>query len=612
MVWYSGADVARHDWERGDWTMRLPMGVARLDRLKSGAPLVKDHTYDRSVDTVLGSFTEAWIEGGKGMGRVKWSDTEDALAVKRLVQSGILRFVSMELQIDDFRNVTPAGGKKPIFEATGWEPMCVAVVAVQADPGSQFMGSDHISPMPACVDDGKLALASVLARIHNRAGAVAPHGGSVNKQQLLARQAELRALLESKLAEFQALAANKPPTEDDDGKVELEGIQAKLASIARLEAETIEAAKRRPAGTAGRVEDNGEKNPWGGLGEFLSAIATSHTPGNTRDPRLYKLAASGAYEGVPADGGYLVGTEFSSDLFKRTYEKSALASRCNNVPIGAPNGMYSRPYVDETSRADGSRFGGVRVYRAAEADTVTATKPKFGRLELKLEKLMGLAYATEENLADAAQLGAIFSEAFTNEMAFKLDTEIFEGSGVGECLGIKTSPSKVSVAKETSQVAATVYAANIDKMWARMWAPSRKSAIWVVNQDLEPQLSAMFYAVKNVAGTENVGGFPVYMPNNGLSDSPYATLRGRPVIPIEQCATLGTQGDIALIDLSQYMLISKGGIQADSSMHVRFLYDEMTFRWTWRINGAPIWKAALTPKNGTNTLSPFVFLDTRA
>lgn len=165
MIWYSGADVARHDWERGDWTMRLPMGVARLDRLKSGAPLVKDHTYDRSVDTVLGSFTEAWIEGGKGMGRVKWSDTEDALAVKRLVQSGILRFVSMELQIDDFRNVTPPGGKKPIFEATGWEPMCVAVVAVQADPGSQFMGSDHISPMPACVDDGKLALASVLARI---------------------------------------------------------------------------------------------------------------------------------------------------------------------------------------------------------------------------------------------------------------------------------------------------------------------------------------------------------------------------------------------------------------------------------------------------------------
>lgn len=166
MVWYSGADVARYDWERGDWTLRLPMAAARLDRLKSGAPLVKDHSYHTSVDDVLASFTEAWIEDGKGKGRVKWSDTEDALAVKRLVQTGILRFVSMEVQIDDYTNVTPPGAKKAVFQATGWEPMCVAVVAVQADPGSQFMSSDHFSPMPRCgEDEGALALASGLARI---------------------------------------------------------------------------------------------------------------------------------------------------------------------------------------------------------------------------------------------------------------------------------------------------------------------------------------------------------------------------------------------------------------------------------------------------------------
>jgi HK97 family phage major capsid protein len=440
-----------------------------------------------------------------------------------------------------------------------------------------------------------------------------------NKQQLLARQADLRASLDGTLARVQDLAATNPPGDDDwkaygDVKAEYDAIGAKLASIAKLEAETLEAERRKvPYGAAGRVEDNGAARPWGSFGEFLGAVAAAASAGGSRDPRLAQnLAPSGASESVPADGGYLVGTEFSTDLFRRTYEQSVLASRCQQVPITAPNGSYSRPYVDETSRADGSRYGGVRVYRAAEGDTVTATKPTFGRLELKLEKLIGLAYATEENLADAAQLGAIFSEAFASEMAFKLDTEIFEGNGTGQCLGIKTTSAKVSVAKETSQAAATLLAANIDKMWARMWARSRANAVWIINQDVEPQLWSLTRVVKNVAGTENVGGAPVYVPVNGLSGSPFATLLGRPVIPIEQCATIGTQGDIALVDMSQYVLISKGGIKADSSMHVRFLYDEMAFRWTYRVNGAPIWKSALTPKNGSNTLSPFVFLDTRA
>ena len=439
----------------------------------------------------------------------------------------------------------------------------------------------------------------------------------MNKQQLLARQAELRALLDSKLAEFQALAATKPPTDEDwkpfnDGKVELEGIQTKLASIARLETETLEAAKR-PAGSAGRVEDNGAAKPWASLGEFLCAVARFDSPGaKTPDVRIQALAASGASEGVPADGGYLVGTQFSGELFKRVYDEAVLAPRCKNVPITGANGKYEGPYIDETSRVDGSRFGGVQVYWAAEADTVTATKPKIGRLDLPLQKLMGLAYATEELLEDAAQAESIISDAFVSEMAFKLDSSIYEDNGVGKCLGVKASPAAISVAKETSQVAATIVAANIEKMWSRMWAPSRARAIWVINQDVEPQLGAMHHLIKNVAGSENVGGFPIYMPATGISGAPYATLKGRPVIPIEHCATLGTLGDIALLDMSQYVLIAKGGIKADSSIHVRFIYHERAFRWTYRVNGTPAWKSALTPKNGTNTLSPFVFLATRA
>jgi HK97 family phage major capsid protein len=88
-------------------------------------------------------------------------------------------------------------------------------------------------------------------------------------------------------------------------------------------------------------------------------------------------------------------------------------------------------------------------------------------------------------------------------------------------------------------------------MWARLWARSRGNAVWYVNQEIEPLL----YTLK-------IGDKPVYIPAGGLSEVPYATLFGRPVMPLEQCSAVGEVGDILLADLSQYLLIDKGGINA--------------------------------------------------
>ena len=98
-------------------------------------------------------------------------------------------------------------------------------------------------------------------------------------------------------------------------------------------------------------------------------------------------------------------------------------------------------------------------------------------------------------------------------------------------------------------------------MWSRMWGRSRQNAVWFINQDVEPQL----YALSQIIGT---AGVQVYLPANGISGQPYGTLFGRPVIPVEYAATLGTEGDITLCDFSQYVLADKGGVQSASSMHV--------------------------------------------
>ena len=137
-------------------------------------------------------------------------------------------------------------------------------------------------------------------------------------------------------------------------------------------------------------------------------------------------------------------------------------------------------------------------------------------------------------------------------------------------------------------------------MWNRVWSRSRNNAVWFINQEIEPYL----YTLK-------IGTTTVYVPAGGLSEKPYGTLFGRPVIPLEQCSALGEVGDIILADLNQYLLIDKGGINAQSSIHVRFLYDENVFRFIYRVDGQPIWNKPLTPYKGTATQSPFVALAKR-
>lgn len=343
------------------------------------------------------------------------------------------------------------------------------------------------------------------------------------------------------------------------------------------------------------------------FGEFLLDVVRADAPenrGRALPPSLERRAASGMGESVPSDGGFLVQHDFSAELLRRAYASGVLASRVRRIQLGANSKGLRINAIDETSRADGSRWGGVTSYWVNEGDLKTASRPKLRQMELNLKKLIGLCYATDELVEDAAALGQIIMDAFADEFAFRIDDAILRGTGAAQPLGILNSPALVSVAAESGQAAGTLQAENLVKMYSRMWASSRRNAVWVYNQDVEPSLFGLALSI----GT---GGVPVFMPPGGLTANPFSTLYGLPMIPVEQAATLGTVGDVLLIDPSQYILVDKGAMKSDSSIHVRFIYDETTFRFVYRADGMPTWHSALTPANGSNTLSPYVALATR-
>lgn len=425
-------------------------------------------------------------------------------------------------------------------------------------------------------------------------------------------------------AEGRTLMAVAEPTEAQKTRIaeisaqldakanELEDITAKIALAEKFADEERAQASHVVAG-----QDRAELQPWGpevasnapareqerariiGLGEFAQAVKAAAT-GTGMDVRL-QAAAAGHGVGVGADGGFAVPNELAAGIEREMFEVGELLSRVDVREISGNAITYN--VFDETSRADGSRQGGVLGYWVDEGTAPDATKIRLAQMEMKLRKVAALGYMTEELEQDAAALGGELNRSFADELVFQVENKIYRGIGAGSPLGFLNAPCLVSVAKESGQAADTINTKNLSKMWARMPAREQMSAVWLVNVDCQPQLDQLAHIE-----TEGImqPRFVNYGPDGVL------TIKGRPVIPVEYAETLGDQGDIALVSLRRYRLIRKGGVQQNSSIHVRFTQGENTYRAIYRVDGQPVPRAAITPFKGTNTLSPFVVLDARA
>jgi HK97 family phage major capsid protein len=341
-------------------------------------------------------------------------------------------------------------------------------------------------------------------------------------------------------------------------------------------------------------------------GDYLQCVQRYVINGRM-DPRLEILNAPGNYgsEGTNADGGFAVPPDFRTAIESKIAAELSLLPRTDQV-ITTSNAV-TVPVDSNPAWAT----GGITAYWESEGAQKTTSKPLLEQLTVRANKLAVLVPVTDELLEDAPALTTYIQRKAPDKIQFKVNLAIVQGSGVGQPLGILNSPGLIVVAKETGQPPDTLVAANVLKMYSRMYAPSRANAVWLINQSIEPQLFQMFFAIKNVGGTDNVGGVPVYLPANGLAGAPYGTLFGRPVIPTESCETLGDQGDIIFCDLSQYLTVVKGGIRQDVSIHVWFDYDITAFRFVLRVGGQPWWASPVAQRDGSNTLSPFVTLAER-
>ena len=381
--------------------------------------------------------------------------------------------------------------------------------------------------------------------------------------------------------------------------------KASMEDVNKLK-EMIDNRDKEMDSKMGTLEEQMEKQ----MAKISEAIAEGFTKANYEKPEDEKrfksfddfigkvksrdMSIKDLAEGAGNTGGYLVPDEFSREILKINLENSVVRNNgARIIQMNAP--QIEIPALDMSSNANGSIYGGATAYWGNENASITESQPSFDNVKLEVAKLTAYVEDSNELEEDAiTNMGQLLTMMYGEVLAFEEDYAFINGDGVNKPLGILTAPCLVSVSRST---ASQIHPSDIVNMIAR-FKGSLDRAVFTVNQSALPQI----YQLK-----DDNGNFIWHPGNSGsIAAKAMGTLYGIPMKVTEKNPALGTKGDLILADWGHYLIGDRGGLRTDYSPHFRFQNDMMAYRCVKRVDGQPWLKSAITPRNGGDTLSPFV------
>jgi HK97 family phage major capsid protein len=465
-----------------------------------------------------------------------------------------------------------------------------AAVRAEAEPekevcpdcGQEMQDVDGEKVCPDC-DAPEPAAAAELIRTAVKAGAITASAApslvpivaavappSINTLEIITPKPEASIMTpEEKEAALAAMRAEEKARQDAinalcvDHEVTAKATEfiAKGFTIDQVRAAILEDKKAKRGAVPGihMGADREADRPFDNLGEQLQAIA-AHFGGNTGRPvdkRLYAAVSSGgASANVGSDGGFMIQKEFTTELLESTIDGGDILGQADTHEVGANADGLEVVYLDETSRATGSRWGGVQVYRGAEADSATPKKPQFGKWEVRLEDIIGSAYMTERLLQDAPSIQNVFATGFMEEFRFTAENEMVRGTGVGQMYGILNAPGRSRSRRRPASSPTRSSRRTSQKMWRSCTRARARMARGTTTRS------------SRISSTSQIGTGTsaqlVYMPPGGLSGAKYGTINGRPCIPIEYASGAGDVGDIFFADWSATRSSRRAGSESPS------------------------------------------------
>ncbi|ACN17851.1 Phage major capsid protein, HK97 family [Desulforapulum autotrophicum HRM2] len=341
------------------------------------------------------------------------------------------------------------------------------------------------------------------------------------------------------------------------------------------------------------------RDSWKDPDEFLNVLLSGRHDERLKRTRSEKRSM---IEGVSEDGGFSVPTEFAAKWLDSSLPAEIVRTRAQVWPMKSSERVV--PGWSGKDHSGGTLFGGFKMQWLGEAQTGTRQTGKMEVLTLKARKGAIFAQISNELKDDGMSFAQQLEFALKTSVGFGLDSNFINGDGVAKPAGVLTTanPALITVAKETSQTEGTIVYRNLSKMYARLAPGSYKNAVWLCNQDCMQSLLEIYVPIGETYGTHA----PLLNESNGTF-----SIFGIPVIFTEHCASLGAQGDINLVDFTQYAVGLRKDLSLDISNAPGWTEDMTDYRLIVRVDGMSTWSAPVTPLNGTVTLSPFITLGAR-
>lgn len=298
-------------------------------------------------------------------------------------------------------------------------------------------------------------------------------------------------------------------------------------------------------------------------------------------------------------GGYMVPTEYESQMMQIAYDVSPILNRVTRVPVGSDSGTY--PALDQfvtptAGSGETALAAGVAAAQRQPGGSLNETEPNFEDIEWRIHNVGGFTKVDNELSADSPQaIGVLLERLFGVAVAAKNVRNILRGSGAGEPLGILNAAAAIGITPDSDNTFAYADALEMKSRFKQVGgAPT-----WVWHPGIWQDV-----------GVFEVGtGGAVWMANLG-ADAP-AGLLGYGYMDNEHMPQDDNAGCVLLADFAAYLFFERQGLVVAFSEHAAFTENRGTWRFTQRNDGQPWMKDAITlaDPQGSYTVSPFVFLN---
>ena len=275
-------------------------------------------------------------------------------------------------------------------------------------------------------------------------------------------------------------------------------------------------------------------------------------------------------------GGFLVPEEFQAEVIRFSTEAAIVRPRARIIPM--TRNTKTLPKLDQSNY----KFAGIDIHwEGDEGDTKEESQPKFGRITLKLGKMIGLCPVSDDLLADSAvNLANFLVSIFGESIAYEEDKQFLRGNGMKKPLGIincGTSAPRATADK--------IQYEDLKDMMAALPAWADAGAVWITTKAGLHQIMDIKSGIYTGAAVDQTEGFPLFLPGFNIAGGVPTTIFGYPMLLTDKLPPVGVKGDIILGNLSAYYIGDRGGLAVASSIHDRFRQDETVFRFVKRVDG---------------------------